>query len=120
MITISNDDIIRLSRGDTLQLTIFINKGNELSPERYIMTGEDKLYFALMECNQKFEDAILKKVITSDDLSGEGDPIIFITPSDTEKLENGQYYYTIKLQRIEGEDELIDTIIPNKLFYIQD
>lgn len=118
MVSISNEGIITLTRGDTLECPIFINKGTELSPIRYIMQSDDTLYFALMEVNQPFEKAILKKVITSADLNEHNDPVLKLRSEDTERLEIGTYYYTLKLKRGNDVDSQVDTVVPSRLFYI--
>ena len=118
MVNISNEGEITLTRGDTFECPVFMNAGTELSPIRYRMTENDTLYFALMEVNQTFEDAILKKIFTSADLNEHGDVVAVLESQDTECLEIGKYYYTFKLKRPKGEGYSVDTVIPNRLFYI--
>ncbi|MBO7734851.1 MAG: hypothetical protein J6S67_19985 [Methanobrevibacter sp.] len=119
MLNISNNGIIRLSRGDSFSCPVFVNMGTELVPIRYELQDDDKLYFALMEPNQPFEEAILKKVLTKDDLNENGDAVLTLVPSDTENLVVGLYYYTIKLRRpTEGEPQ-VDTVVPNRQFWIE-
>lgn len=118
MLNISNEGIITITRGDTFEYPVFMNAGTELSPIRYIMTENDTLYFALMEVNQTFEDAILKKVFTSEDLNEHGDVVAVLDSQDTECLAIGKYYYTFKLKRPKGEGYTVDTVVPNRLFYI--
>lgn len=100
MFDITQEGNIELVRGDTLSLALFINQGNELTPSRYILGDYDEVYFALMEPNQLFENAILKKVYTKEtaEFTEDGDLIIVLNPGDTENLLAGQYYYTIKLK----------------------
>jgi len=128
--------IITLTRGDTLIQSIYLNKGTNLNPVRYILSGDDKLYIGIMEPNQKFEDAIIKKVYTKDsEMTEDGDLIITINSSDTENLISGLYYYAIKMQ-IAKENYLplvgymetvsldqnsgIWTVVPNRKFLIID
>lgn len=119
---VSNNEHIMLSRGDTLSFALFINSGNELYPEQYIMTENDTIYFAIMEIGTKFEDAIFKKVF---DYNSEkdiyGNLIITLVPQDTENLVSGKYYYTIKMRTIvQDEDSIVRTLIPNREFVIID
>ena len=62
MFDISNNGIVKLNRGDTFYVPYFINSNTDLNPIRYALKDGDKLYFALMEPNQPFEQAILKQV----------------------------------------------------------
>ena len=120
MLNISDQGIVRLSRGDSFSCPVFINKGTELVPIRYELQDGDKLYFALMEPNQPFEKAILKKVLTKDDLNENGDAVISLVPSDTENLETGLYYYTLKLrQEIDVNTYSVETVVPNRQFWIE-
>lgn len=113
-----NNNIITLVRGDTLKCPIYINIGTNIDPIYYVLQENDKLYFGLMECNQKFENAILKKTMTSETEKTEvGLPILTINPADTEYLHPGRYYYSVKLLKANGE---VKTVTPNTLFYIID
>lgn len=122
MFDISDNGNISVNGGDSFETPLFINKGTEIFPERYQLTENDELYFALMQPNQKFEDAILKKVFTSNsDKTDDGDILIQFSPIDTLYLLPGKYYYTVRLRTIvgEGEDDFVDqTIIPQKEFYV--
>lgn len=119
MISISNEGIVRMSRGDSFSRPVFINAGTEIAPIRYKFNESDLLYFALMEPNQTFEKAILKKVIDHSSINEHGDPVLSLASSDTENLETGLYYYTLKLRRqVLGGDDLVDTVVPNTQFWI--
>ena len=96
---VTNGDNLMLNRGDTLSFALFINAGDELNPEQYIVTENDTVYFALMEANGDFEHALLKKVFTSESEKDEyGNIIITLVPEDTQNLICGEYSYTIKLK----------------------
>lgn len=118
MFGVTLDDIVSLSRGDTIDIPLFINAGTDLCPVQYILNDDDKIYFALLEPHQKFENAILKKVYTKADEDENGIIHIKFKSSDTEKLLPGRYYYTVKLAAGEGDDLFVNTIIPECLFYI--
>lgn len=124
MFDISNEGIISVSRGDSFETPLFINEGTEIAPKRYELTENDILYFAVMEPNQKFENAILKKMYDmNSEKNEEGDILISFSPTDTEYLLPGKYYYTIKLRTHIGEGEAendykVQTIIPQKEFYV--
>lgn len=113
-----NSKIIELTRGDSFRYPLFINVGSELCPQRYLLKDGDTVYFALMEPNQKFEDAILKKIYTfNDEETPEGDLIIKLNSMDTQYLSPGKYYYTIKIQ-FSMSDLPVQTIIDNREFWI--
>lgn len=113
--------IIYLPRGDSYSAPIIINLGTELFPEYYTLKGQDALYFGLMEPNQAFEDAILKKKYTASSLRDEnGNTLLRLKPSDTSGLYAGKYYYTVKLKIVEdGETTLVKTVIPPSQFFIE-
>ena len=122
MFRIDSNNIVTISRGDTGLFTIFINQGTEFAPERYILQKDDKLYLGVMEPNQLFEDAIIKKVFDSTNVDDDGDVIVELQSKDTEHLLSGLYYYQLKLEKVEEETSAvtIDTIRPNTRFYIID
>ena len=99
---------------------LFINVGTEMYPQRYSLKDGDAVYFAVMEPNQKFEDAILKQVYTSaDEETQDGDLIIKLNPNDTQYLHSGKYFYTIKVKFSDSELP-VQTIIDNREFWILD
>lgn len=94
-----------LSKSNTLKLPLFINWGTEKSPIQYELQPTDTIYVGVMENNQSFENAIIRKLYKYNDEKDEyGNLIIKITPEDTEYLLPGKYCLTIKLRR-----QLIDT-----------
>lgn len=125
MFDISNEGNITLNRGDSFQTPIFINKGTEINPNRYELTEYDTLYFAVMEPNQRFEDALIKKVYDKDsEKSEKGDILIKFDPIDTEYVLPGEYRYTVKLRTVtpteipELDIEEVQTVVPEKIFFI--
>lgn len=118
----SNGAIVTITRGDSFEATVFINQGTLLVPVRYELTGTDNLFLGIMEPNQLFENAIVRKVFTSESKKTEdGDVVISLEPYETEHLHPGTYYYSIKLQQFDDEDdskEYVTTIVPKTLLYI--
>ena len=116
---ISNDGIIKLTRGDTVQLPLFINKGTAMQPVRYELQDGDEVYLALMQPNQYFEDAILKKKFTKDNLNDHGDVLIRFESEDTVQLIPGKYYYQIKAKflNVEGNYD-VNTLVERTQFII--
>ena len=121
MLVISNDGTIRISRGDSFNAVLFINRGSEIKPIRYEVSENDSVYFGVMEPNQSFEDAIIRKKYGATDTFNEnGDLVISFFPKDTENLLPGRYYYSVKLSHIDDNgNELVDTLIPERQFYIE-
>jgi len=91
------NNIISMDRGDFVRLPIFINANDEELPMRYILRSTDMIYFAIKEPNQPFEQAIVRKILTSDDLNFAGDAELILEESDTKDLVPGVYYYEIKV-----------------------
>lgn len=102
-------------RGDSYILPITINKGTQLDFERHTLREDERLYVGIMEPNQPFEDAIIRKVLTINTAMNEdGDVLLQLEPKDTEHLMTGKYYIMIKLKR----DTDVITILPMKEFWI--
>lgn len=119
---LNKNGIITLHRGDTFTLPVCINLGSGVDPDYYDLQEGDVLYFGLLEPGQKWEEAIVKKIITSEDVEKGSDPMIHFYTEDTEYLVPGNYYYEVKLFRSSNntEDgfEHVDTIIPRTKFVI--
>jgi hypothetical protein len=118
---ISSNGIINLMRGDSFTTPIYINLGSKLSPNMYKLKPGDSLYFGLMEPNQAFEDAILKKKFDfTSPADEEGNTLLTIKPTDTEKLLVGKYYYMIKFRTTDiFNQEMVRTIVPPTLFWLE-
>ena len=120
MFRVSSTKIIEITRGDSFMYPLFINVGSEMYPQRYSLKDGDTVYFAVMEPNQKFEDAIIKQVYTStDEETEDGDLIIKLKSDDTQHLHSGKYFYTIKVKFSDSELP-VQTIIDNREFWILD
>ena len=113
--------IIKMFRGDSNELILDIKDGDHMYYSNYEITQDDTIYFGLMEIHQKFEDAILKKTFTLQDVDQNGDIIIKIKPSDTEYLLSGKYYYSIKMKHNNSENDYdVYTIVKETEFWILD
>ena len=90
--------------------------------KRYTLKEGDVLFFGLMEPNQHFENAIIKKELHYDDYDVEGGMLkVVFDPEDTIELVPGTYYYQIKLLRKDIDDEIIvDTVVQKTKFIIVD
>ena len=110
--------IINMFRGDSLDIPLDIRNGSVMNYEQYNLTDNDTIYFGLMEPNQKFEDAILKKVLTASDIDENNNLIIKLKPTDTVDLLPGKYYYSIKLKQNSDNSYDVHTLLKETEFWI--
>lgn len=119
MLHLTNCGQIRLTRGDSCTIPLEINQGTAMDPIKYELQETDTLYFGVMEPNQPFETAILRKKFTAAD-SVEGTVYLNLSPSDTLCLIPGLYYYQVKIQSKIAEKTIVKTLIPKTQFWIQE
>lgn len=123
MVTISNNGFISLTRGDSFSVPLFINMGTGMAPVRHSLLEhpETEIYLGVMEPNQPFEQAIIRKKYTSESKVNEnGDLMIEFSSRDTEYLLPGKYFYQIKAKFIDEMGVGVDTIVSKKQFIIRD
>lgn len=122
MFTISNNGIVTVNRGDSFELPIELNYGDGLVKRKYVLQLEDTLYVGIMEPNQPFETAIVRKVVTYDALDSDDNIKVRFWPEDTRCLLPGKYYYQVKLQTKDPATGRLDveTVVDKTLFYIQE
>ena len=118
MENVAKNGIITLYAGDSFAAPLFLNAGTRLYPMRYVLEEGDKVYVGIMEPGQPFEHALIRKVLTKDDLNAYGDPELTLRPEDTEMVMPGLYYYEAKLVVTKDGKETIQTVIPKKKLYI--
>lgn len=121
MFDITRNGIITMNRGDTWKTKIYVNVGTELDPQPCTLGSNDFIYFGVMEPNQPFDFALVrKKYDESSAAEDEGWYNIGFDVEDTENLLPGTYYYEVKLLRArDGSDKVdVDTIIPRTKFVI--
>ncbi len=121
MFTLAFNGIITVNRGDSFSFPLYINCGTNLEPILYNIDSSVVVYFAVMEPNQPFEDALIKKRYTAADCDENGNVIIRFRPKDTQCILPGKYYYQVKVQRFNSdnpEDYEVDTVIDKTLFWI--
>jgi hypothetical protein len=113
-----------MNRGDYFSFNFLINVGTEMNPVYHTLTGDEKLYIGVMEANQPFEVATIKKVFSVEDSNSDGSIDVVFETTDTLKLLVGNYYYSIKLNQpipetsSEATKDVITTIIPKTKFII--
>lgn len=95
---ITRTGIITIHRGDTFSITVSTNVGSISNPSYPTFKLGDKIYLGVMEPNQDFENAIIKKVLVfTTDFTADSKTVTFsFTPTDTEYLLAGNYYYEVK------------------------
>jgi hypothetical protein len=123
MFDLSYNGIITVNRGDSFSMPLILNIGNNMDPKRYELTEHSFVYFAVMEPNQPFETALIRKRYTKDDVNENGDVLIKFKPQDTQCVLPGKYYYQVKLQICnpdDPEDYEVHTIIDKTLFWIME
>lgn len=125
MFNISSNGIVTINRGDSFEFPITLNIGNSMDRQHYVLTGNDTIYLGVMEPNQPFETALIRKVVTAADTIDDN-IIVRFWPEDTVCLLPGKYYYQVKLetdcydpktQRVRKD---VETVIDKNLFYIQE
>lgn len=101
MVNISNNGFISVHRGDSFKIPLFINGGTEDNPVKVYIRNHPQanIYLGVMEPNQRFEEAVIKKKYSSDSsITNFGDLYVKFKPSDTEYLLPGLYYYSVKAE----------------------
>lgn len=122
MIDISQNNRITITRGDTFSTPLFLNKGTDLKPIRHILKDNEQIFLGIMEPNQPFEKAIVKKLYTSKDLNEYGDVRISLEHDDTRCLLPGKYFYQIKANFYNDKlDKFeINTVVQKTEFIIEE
>lgn len=128
MLDISNNNIITMTRGDYVKipLKLFYSAHDKLTNINYYINKHDKIYFAIMEHNQSFEDAIVKKVFSASDVRDDGSILVELEGIETEYLTPGEYFYQVKMLRkivwkeTEDNEGRPETIIGKTKFIIID
>ena len=123
MFNIAFNGIITVNRGDSFTIPLMLNAGTTLDPMQYDATETSYLYFAVMEPNQPFETALIKKKYRIYDMERDEDNQLLIKfkPQDTQCVLPGKYYYQVKVQSVNPDnvaDYTVDTVFDKTLFYI--
>lgn len=103
----------KMYRGDTFIFPLEIRLGNNLDYCLYNLEDSDEIYFAVMEPNCKWEEALIRKKFYGSSLKVI--PQIVLPSEDTEYILPGTYYYQIKLRKSTGE---VVTLLPRTFFRI--
>lgn len=125
MFDISTNGIVHVNRGDSFELPVNLIIGDAINRVTYQLQETDVLYVGIMEPNQPFETALIRKRITRKDLDSEGNIKVRFWPKDTVCVLPGKYYYQIKIETTvtlpNGEIRKdVETVVDKTLFYIQE
>lgn len=110
------NNIVNIYQGDTYITELFINCGTKVNYVQYIIDDYDMVHLYINKYNFNISDVVIEKQYDIDSLNADGNIVIQITADETSELEKGTYFYTIKLERFDGE--YVTTIIPPTLLYI--
>ena len=99
MLQITSNNIISMTRGDDVTIPLHIFTENSAFVNiAYFPNIHDKIFFAIMEPNQNFEDAIVRQIYTYNDVDQlTGVVNVKLKSYETQFLQPGDYYYTVKL-----------------------
>lgn len=122
MFGISQNGIVRVNRGDSFELPIILLVGDSIDHKTYELTDSDTLYIGIMEPNQPFECALIRKKFTKDNLDEDGNISVRFWPEDTMCVLPGKYYYQVKLETTDPSTlrKDVETVVDKTLFYIQE
>lgn len=122
MFGIAQNGIVRVNRGDSFELPITLLIGNSMNHQQYELADSDTLYIGIMEPNQPFECALIRKRFTKEDLDQEGQISVRFWPEDTACVLPGKYYYQVKLETTDPSTNRkdVETVVDKTLFYIQE
>ena len=119
MFNLSINNIVTLSRGDSISCPLFLNAGTDVCLVRRVIKDGEYVYFAIERPNQIFENAEVCKKFDKNNLNKNGDIVIEIDSEDTINLCPGTYYYEIKAKLLDDENNyIINTVVEKTKFII--
>lgn len=116
--TISKNGIITLVKGDTFRVKLDMNIGNPIQPYYFQLQEGDYVTLKVMYANNSWNDAILTKVATIDNLDNLGNVIIEFTSDDTNYINCGMYIYQVKLYYSRNGKDYVNTLVPRTRLFI--
>lgn len=114
---IEKNFVITINRGDYLEKEFVFTTGPFLEEKPLVVNEGDIIFFGLMDPNQHFEHALIKKEFGKKDITEDGEFTLILESEETLDLVPGIYYYSIKLLT---SDSKIKTLIPKTKFIILD
>lgn len=105
MLSVQSDGTIRLTRGDTARISVYIN--NDINDTEYNISETDILTFTVKK-SVSDKTPYISKTIT-------GSNLFHIKPEDTTNLQFGNYKYDVQLTTESGD---VYTVIGPNTFEI--
>lgn len=112
MYTVSSNNVIKMTRGDTMSLNVVLYEGDVI----YEPEVGDTIRFALKRnqlnvAGSEYTDQapLILKTIPTDTMK------LVILPTDTKDLGFGEYVYDVELRKADGT---VDTFIPAAKFFL--
>lgn len=102
-VDVSKTKIISMYKGDTSSFDLQINVGTILEPSIYKLEDYDYLKIYVLYPNSDLDSSVIYKEYNKDDLNEDDSITIKFDSDDTQYLNDGVYYYTIKLYRSNGD-----------------
>lgn len=100
MLYIDTNGNIKVNKGDTFQVPLFIDISNNIfSSIRFPLHDNDKIVFNVLSPNTSFYRPLLTKEFGVNDVNDNGDIIVRFEHADTAWLPTDTYYYEVKLIR---------------------
>lgn len=123
------NNLIYLNKGDSGSILVKLWKGCPAFPIPIDIKDSDLILFGVFEPCSCFENALIRKVFTKEDIDLKNNKLIInLLPKDTEYLIPATYYWTVKIVT-QNEDSVItnyqtdnftevNTLVSNKKFII--
>lgn len=130
MLYIDKNGNIKINRGDTFEVPLFIDVcSNILHSIRYPWKVGDEVILHVMEANKPFECFLLGKSFTYEDLNENSDIIVRFDHEDTNFMVPNTYFYEVKLihhpdensdsgNDSEESEDVVVTIVPRRKFIV--
>lgn len=119
MFNINFNGVVNVSRGDSFEIPVKIVVRNKMDKVDYEVKNTDLIYLGVMEPNQPFETALIRKKCTIEDMDENGNIVFSFTPEDTQCVLPGRYYYQVKLQTFNEDGSYnVYTVVDKTLFFI--
>lgn len=120
MFDVDKNGNIKVNKGDTFNVPLFIDIGENLFiSTRFVLKEGDEVTFRLFEANAPECCSLIKKTLTKIDANDYGDILIGFDHGDTDNLFPGIYFYEIILKRPQEPKDAYITIVPRRKFVIQ-
>lgn len=116
--SVSTNGIVSLIRGDTFELPIELNIGSPLAPQYITLGQDDVVELRVFYANQQWENPIMRKSATSDNVSTDEKSVIFKFNGEMAYFEPGEYYYQVKAFYYVEDILRVVTLVPRTQFNI--